>query len=92
MHGVPLGHTVPQVPQLEALFIRSTHCVPHALWPLGQASVQCPATQDSPDAHAAPQPPQLLGSLITSAHSTTPPAASHGWSGQLLEQEPLTQY
>jgi len=41
--------------------------------------------------HAAPQAPQLLGFVITSAHCVAPPT-SQGWSGQVAAHAPLTQY
>jgi hypothetical protein len=55
---------VPQVPQLAALVIVSTHAVPHNVCPAGQ--VQALLTQSCPAAHGAPQPPQLSGSLVRS--------------------------
>jgi hypothetical protein len=36
----------------------------HAVWPVPQATVQAPPTQDSPLGHTVPQVPQLLLSLV----------------------------
>jgi hypothetical protein len=46
MQGVPFGQAVPHAPQLAALVIRSTQADAHALSPLGQPSMQLPATHD----------------------------------------------
>jgi len=88
MQGVPALQATPQVPQLAALVIRSTHAPLHAVCPLGHAATHCPCAHDCPLLHAAPQPPQWFGFVSVSAHSG-PFAVSHGWNGQLAEQVPL---
>jgi hypothetical protein len=81
---VPLGQTVPQVPQLLGSELRFTH-------PVGQDESgaehwQAPLVQAWPTAQAIPQPPQLFGSLpIVFTHD--PPQSVYP-GAQLLEHVP----
>jgi len=65
MQGTPVGHAMPQRPQLAALVMRLAQIaaapVPHAVWPVGQAQV--PATQDWPMPQTVPQVRQLVRSV-----------------------------
>jgi hypothetical protein len=65
-----VGHAWPQVPQLPASLVSSTHEPPQLVWPLGQVGAHAPLAHCSPVAHRWPQVPQLLGSVIS---STQPP-------------------
>jgi hypothetical protein len=62
--GVALGseHTVPQAPQLVALFATSVHCPAH--WTYGQLTLQTPPTHDWPAAQRVPHAPQVASSFL----------------------------
>jgi hypothetical protein len=59
----PVGHTVPQAPQLVTLVAVATQVVPQRVVPAAQVSMQAPAEQRWPVGHARPHAPQLLESV-----------------------------
>ncbi len=70
-HGVPDGHTFPQVPQLLGSVLVSTHDPPH--WVRGGVhitiGVHMPALHDEPDGQTFPHIPQLFGSELVFTHA-----------------------
>jgi hypothetical protein len=70
---LPAAQALPHVWQLLLSVFRSTHVLPHALYPAGHepALTQLPAEQTCAPVHVRPQPPQLLGSETVEMH--TPP-------------------
>ncbi len=66
-HEVPAPHAALHPPQLALSVFSSTHPVPHADWPAGQA--HAPPEHAWPEGHSFPQAPQLSASVIVSMHS-----------------------
>jgi hypothetical protein len=62
----PLGHTVPQPPQLRLSLAVGRHWPWQSVWPAGQ--VQVPLLQTCPMAQARPQLPQFAASLAVGTH------------------------
>lgn len=60
---------MPQLPQLVALPVRSTHWLPHRLSRAAQAEPHTPWEQTRPVAQALPQPPQFLASALVSTQA-----------------------
>jgi hypothetical protein len=75
-HAAVAGQTLPQVPQLLLSVVVLAQPLVQHVCPAEQAgpplqstgAVQTLATQVSPEAHALPHAPQLLGSLVVSLH------------------------
>ena len=77
----PLGHFVPQAPQLLESDDRSTHALLQFVVGDMQTVVHLPPWHTWPLAHFVPQVPQLLGSVFTSTQlplqDTVPFAQTH---------------
>jgi hypothetical protein len=65
-HTLPLGQTVPHVPQLALSVWMVVQEPPQFVLPTPQAEAQAPALQTFVVPQTFPQPPQLLGSLLVS--------------------------
>ena len=69
-HDAPMGHRLPQPPQLRSSVCGSTHRPepPQEISPVGQPIWQVPAEHMLPGPQSLPQPPQLRGSVDVSTH------------------------
>ncbi len=67
---LPDGHTVPQAPQWDGSFRRSTHTPPQLVNPVAQVSWHWPDTHSWPAGQACPQVPQFRSSVERSVHTS----------------------
>jgi hypothetical protein len=76
VQAVPLGQTVPQLPQLLASLLRVMQTPLQSVAPVGQVGLQAPAVQVVPLGQTVPQLPQLRASLLrvtqAPAHAVVP--------------------
>jgi hypothetical protein len=103
MQGAPIGHWLPQPPQLPLEVCVLTQVIPpmppgQSVRPVEQPMTQLPAVHIVPPGHRLPHPPQFRGSVCVlvqfTPHMVSPPPQLHvplaqfAPAGQVIEQPP----